>query len=245
MDDLLKKMKDYSRYLELEDGIPYWQSQKPELEDRIAEMKWNKQQKELALLQLKYPNFFQRFFGRAEEKKEILNQQLREITAALTAAQWELEGLEKKIQAGTEELEILAGSREAYGAAKAEVTLTPAQESRLIMEEISTFTPIALETVSRSVEALEAARPWMRSDCVREGDRKMECLYLAQDYTRRLLEILSAMPEGVASPGSSFANLYDYVCGVTSQLKQLDRVNSVIEQLYNVRNQLKLLLGES
>lgn len=244
MDELLKKMKDYSRFLELEDGIPYWESQKPELEDRIAEMKWNKQQKELALLQLKYPNFFQRVFGRTEEKKEILGQQLREITAALTAAQWELEGLEKKIKTGTAELETLAGSRGAYAAAKVEATLTPAQESRLMMEEISTFTPIALETVNRAVEALEAARPWMRSEHVCDGDRKMECLYLAQDYTRRLLEILAAMPEGVASPGSSFANLYDYVCGVTSQFKQLDRVNHVIEQLCNVRNQLKLLLGE-
>jgi len=72
----------------------------------------------------------------------------------------------------------------------------------------------------------------------------MECLYRAQDCTLRLLEILSVMPEGVASPGSSFANLYDYICGVTSEFKQLDRLNAVVEQLRTVRNQLRLLLGE-
>ena len=66
MDELLKKMKDYSRFLELEDNIPYWESLMPELEDRIEELNWNKQQKELEMLQLKEPNFFQRLFGRAE-----------------------------------------------------------------------------------------------------------------------------------------------------------------------------------
>ena len=83
MDELLKKMKDYSRFLELEDNIPYWESQIPELEDRIEELKWNRQQKELEMLQLKEPNFFQRLFGRAEEKKELLAKQIREITAGI------------------------------------------------------------------------------------------------------------------------------------------------------------------
>ena len=60
----------------------------------------------------------------------------------------------------------------------------------------------------------------------------------------RLLELLAVMPEGVASPGSSFENLYSYICGVTSEFKQLDRLNSAVEQLYTVRNQLRMLLGE-
>ena len=244
MDDLLKKMKDYSRFLELEDGIPYWESQKPELEDRIAEMKWNKQQKELALLQLNYPNFFQRMFGRAEEKKETLSKQLREIAAALTAAQWELEGLEKKVQTGTAELEALAGSREAYAAAKAEAVLTPAQESRLMMEEISAFAPKAQETARRALMALEEARPWIRSTKYMEGSRKMELLYRAQDCTRRLLKILEVLPEGAANPGSYLEHPYDYICGATSEYKQMDRLETVQIQLRDLRNQLKLLLGE-
>ena len=73
MEELIQKLHDYRRFLELEDSIPYWESLMPELADRIEELKWNKQQKELEMLQLKEPNFFQRVFGRAEEKKELLN----------------------------------------------------------------------------------------------------------------------------------------------------------------------------
>ena len=95
MEDLIKKLRDYSRFLELEDSIPYWESLMPELEARIEELKWNRQQKELELLQLKEPTFFQRWFGRSEEKKELLNKQIREITAAQSAAIWELEDLQE------------------------------------------------------------------------------------------------------------------------------------------------------
>jgi len=114
MDDLLKKMKDYSRFLELEDNIPYWESLMPELEDRIEELKWNKQQKELEMLQLKEPSFFQRLFGRAEEKKELLSKQIREITAAHSAAVWELEDLKRKLQEGNQELASLTNSQKVY-----------------------------------------------------------------------------------------------------------------------------------
>jgi peptidyl-tRNA hydrolase len=57
-------------------------------------------------------------------------------------------------------------------------------------------------------------------------------------------KFLAAMPEGVTSEGSSFENLYGYICGVTSEFKQLDRLEQAQEQLRTVRNQLKLLLGE-
>lgn len=248
MEELLKKLQDYSRFLELEDSIPYWESQIPELKARLEEMKWNLQQKELELLQLKNPNFFQRLFGRAEEKKEILSQQIREITAAQRAAGWDLEGLEKKIASGKQEQKILEDSREIYETTKKDTVLTTAQESRIMMEELSAFVPVAQKTVIRALEALEDAHFWMardaRSSRVGQDNRKMECLYRAQDCTRRLLEILAVLPEGVASPGSSFANLYDYVCGVTSEYKQLDRLNNAMEQLRTVHNQLRLLLGE-
>jgi len=245
MDELLKKMKDYSHFLELEDSVPYWQSQIPELQDRLEEMKWNQQQKELELLQLKEPNFFQRMFGRAEEKKELLSRQIREITSARTAAQWELEGLEKQIEAGKQDLEALADSREAYEAAKRETVLTPAQESRLLMEQITAFAPLALETAWRALTALEDARPWIRSNRVMmEGSRKMELLYRAQDYSRRLLKILAALPEGAADPCTRLENLYDYICGATSEYKQQDRLENVQIELRTLRNQLKLLLGE-
>lgn len=245
MDELLKKLKAYSRFLELEDSIPYWESQIPELQARISEMNWNLQQKELEQLQLKEPNFFQRMFGRAEEKKEKLSKQIREITSARTAAQWELESLKKQIETGKQELDALTGSGEAYEAVRNGSVLSVAQESRLMMEQISTLTPLALETAWRALMVLEEARPWIRSNRVMvDGSRKMELLYRAQDHSRRLLKILAALPEGAASPGTGLENLYDYICGATSEYKQQDRLENVQIELRALRNQLKLLIGE-
>ena len=228
MDALLTKLRNYSRFLELEDNIPYWESQIPELEERIEELKWNKRQKELEMLQLKEPNFLQRLFGRAEEKRELLNKKIREITAAHTAASWDLEGLQKKLREGKQELEILRDSQKAYEDAKAESVLSPGQESRLLMEQITAFAPLALETAWRALTTLEDARPWIRSNRIMaEGSRKMELLYRAQDHSRRLLKVLAALPEGAADPCTRLENLYDYICGATSEYKQQDRLETV------------------
>lgn len=248
MEQLLAKLQDYSRFLELEDSIPYWESQIPELKDRLEEMKWNQQQKELELLQLKEPNFFERIFGRAEEKKERVSKQIREITAARTAAQWELEGLEKQIAAGREELALLADSRKSYEAARSGAVLSAAQESQLMMEEITAFAPVALETAWHVLMALEEARPWMSRDArttrVGEDNRKMACLSKAEEAAARLRELLAVMPEGVATVGSYLRAPHDYIYGVTSEFKQLDRLERAQEQIRTIRTQLKLLLGE-
>ena len=248
MEDLIKKLRGYGRFLELEDNIPYWESQIPELKARLSEMKWNQQQKEIELLNLQEPNFFQRLFGKAEEKKERISKQIRELTSAKTAAQWELEGLEKQIQAGKEELALLADSWKHYEAAKREAVLSSAQESQLMMEEITAFAPVALETAWHVLEALEDARPWMQKDVlttrVGQDNRKMECLSNAEAAANRLMEILTVLPEGVATIGSYLRQPHDYIYGVTSEYKQLDRLAQAQEQIRTIRTQLKLLLGE-
>jgi uncharacterized protein YPO0396 len=248
VEDLIKKLRDYSRFLELEDSIPYWENQIPELKDRLEEMKWNQQQKEIELLNLKEPNFFQRTFGRAEEKKERISKQIREITAAKTSAQWELEGLEKQIKEGKEELAILADSRKNYEEAKGGAELSAGRESQLMMEEITAFAPVALETAWHVLVALEEARPWMSRDVrtsrVGSDNRKMECLSKAEAAAARLVEILTVMPEGVATIGSYLREPHGYIYGVTSEFKQLDRLELAQEQVRTVRTQLKLLLGE-
>ena len=245
MENLIGKLRAYSRFLELEDSIPYWESLMPELEDRIEELKWNKQQKELEMLQRKEPNFFQRLFGKAEEKKELLGKQIREITAAHSAAVWELEGLKKNVQEGKQELVTLQNSQKAYEDAKAESILSPGQESRLLMEQITAFAPLALETAWRALTVLEDARPWIRSNrAMVEGSGKMELLYRAQDHSRRLLRILAALPEGAVAPCARLEYLYDYICGATSEYRQQNRLEDVQIELRTLRNQLKLLLGE-
>lgn len=245
MEDLIKNLRAYGRFLELEDSIPFWESQIPELQARLEEMKWNHQQKEMELLNLQEPNFVQRIFGKAEEKKERISKQIREITAAKTAAQWELEGLEKQIAAGREELALLADSRKNYEAARSGAALSAAQESRLLMEQITAFAPLALETAWRALTVLEDARPWIRSNrAMVEGGRKMELLYRAQDHSRRLLKILAALPEGAVAPCARLEYLYDDICGATSEYRQQNRLEDVQIELRTLRNQLKLLLGE-
>ena len=46
MNDLLKYGKDYSRLLQLEDCIPCWEAELPEMKALLEEMTWNLQQKE-------------------------------------------------------------------------------------------------------------------------------------------------------------------------------------------------------
>lgn len=248
MEQLLEKLRSYSRFLELEDSVPYWESQIPELQARLEEMNWNQQQKETELLGLQEPNFFQKIFGRAEEKKERLSKQIREISAAKTAAQWELEGLQKQIAAGKEELGVLTESRKCYEAAKTGKALSAAQESQLMMEEITAFAPVALETAWHVLMALEDARPWMQRDAltdrVGQNNRKMECLAKAEEAATRLTEILSVLPEGIATVGSYLSAPHDYIYGVTSEFKQLDRLERAQEQIRTIRTQLKLILGE-
>ena len=248
MEQLLEKLRNYSRFLELESGIPYWESQIPELKDRLSEMEWNQQQKETELLSLQEPNFFQRIFGRAEEKKERISKQIRELTAAKTALRWELDGLEKQVEAGKKELARLAGSREAYEAARRDTVLSTAQESRLMMEQITAFAPVALETAWHVLAALEDARPWMQKDAlttrVGQDNRKMEYLANAESAAGRLAEILTALPEGIATVGSYLRAPREYIYGVTSEFKQLDRLEQAQEQIRTVRTQLKLILGE-
>jgi hypothetical protein len=52
------------------------------------------------------------------------------------------------------------------------------------------------------------------------------------------------MPDGVAPIGSYLQAPRDYIYGVTSEYKQLDRLERAQEQIRNIRTQLKLLLGE-
>ena len=248
MEDLIRKLRAYSRFLELEDSIPYWESQIPELKARLSEMQENQRRKEMERLSLKEPNLLQKILGKAEEKKERISKQIRQLSSAATAAQWELESLEKQIRAGKEELALLADSRKDYEAAKREAVLSSAQESRLMMEEITAFAPVALETAWHVLEALEDARPWMQKDAlttrVGQDNRKMECLSKAEAAASRLLEILTVMPEGAATIGSYLRQPHDYIYGVTSEYKQLDRLEQAQEQIRTIRTQLKLLLGE-
>ena len=235
MEALLRKLDSFSRQLELEDCIPYWESRKTELQARISELEENKRKKERELGLLKEPNLFQKLLGKSEEKRGRFRKQIEEITAAQTAACWELESITAKIESGEQELANLAGSRAAYEEAKTNVVLTPAQESRIMMAEITAFAPAALRTAERLLDNLENARFWIQKE-----NRDAACLQDVESAANRLGDILSVLPEGVATIGSYLQSPVEYISGDDSW----NRLHQAHEQVRNVRNQLRLLLGE-
>lgn len=245
MDKIIACLKKYGRYLELEDSIPYWEQQCADGKIRLGELRLNQAQKKWELEHLDNPGFFRRLLGRTEEKKEKLTKQLREVTAALNAAQMEQDAMEKRLAEGRQELESLGGSRERYAQAKQEAVLTSAEESQLMMQEIAALTPAALAAADRILEALEEARSWMQVDVRRtgvgSGNRKMEFLTMAAENAHRLVDILNLLPEGCADTGSYLKNPEGYVDAVTMEYARLDRLNHAMDQVCQTRNQLRLL----
>ena len=245
MESLIQMLRDYGRYLSLEDSIPQWEQERAELKVRIGELRLSRDQMQWELDRLENPSLFQRLFGKAGDKKEKLTKQLREVTAALNAAVWERDALDKRMEEGKRELEALSGSRERYLQAKEEAKLSSMEESQLIMEEIAAFTPAAMDAADRVLDALESARPWMQWDVRYTGvsptNRKMECLALAAENAHRLVDLLGILPEGCANIGSYLHAPEGYVDAVTMEYAKLDRLNNAINQVRETRNQLGML----
>lgn len=235
MEQLLEKMQACRRQLELEDRLPAWERQLQERKAQISEMTENLKQKEQALEKLGNPGFLQRLSGRTGAKKKRICIQLREITAARTAAQRDLQSLEQRILSGKREQLTLADSRTAYEAAKSAMVLTPALESQLMMAELSAFAPFAMETAAGVLTELEEAEPWLEQEQHRQ--QQLETLEAAAN---RLQDILSVLPEGIAPVGSFLREPRLFL----GEGNVSDRLIQAQEQIRQVINQLRLLLGE-
>lgn len=235
MEQLLEKMQACRRQLELEDRLPAWERQLQERKAQISEMTENLKQKEQALEKLGNPGFLQRLSGRTGAKKKRICIQLREITAARTAAQRDLQSLEQRILSGKREQLTLADSRTAYEAAKSAMVLTPALESQLMMAELSAFAPFAMETAAGVLTELEEAEPWQEQEQHRQ--QQLETLEAAAN---RLQDILSVLPEGIAPVGSFLREPRLFL----GEGNVSDRLIQAQEQIRQVINQLRRLLGE-
>lgn len=240
MDDLLNKLKNYSRFLELEDSIPLWEVQTLELKARIRELKTNCDNKESSLQRMENPGFFQRLFGGSGEKRERLQQQLSQANAAWVAAKWDLEELQQKLTAGKQEWETLAGSREDYVSAKEAAALDSAAESRLMMEELSAFAPLALTMAERTFASLQNVH--LLGAGVTE--MKTELLNEAVKNALQLRELLQVLPEGCADIGGFLENPNGFLYATAAKFGQQNRLNMAAGQIQRVVNQLKAILGE-
>ena len=240
MEELLNKLKAYSRYLELEDSISHWEAQTRELKARIRELKTNRDNTESSLQRMENPGFFQRLFGGSGEKRERLQQQLSQANSAWAAAKWDLEELQQKLTAGKQEWETLAGSREAYVSAKEAAALDSAAESRLMMEELSAFAPLALTMAERTLASLQNAQ--LLGAGVTE--MKTELLNEAVKDALQLRELLQVLPEGCADIGGFLENPNGFLYATAAKFGQQNRLNMAAGQIQRVVNQLKAILGE-
>ena len=235
MEQLLGKLQAFRRQLELEDRLPAWEHQLQERKAQISERTENLKKKVQELEKLGDSGFLQRLFGKTASQRERIGNQIREITAARTAAQWDLQSLEQRILSGKQEQLTLADSRAAYEAAKAAMVLTPARESQLMMEEISGFAPFAMETSAGVLVALEEAGFWMK-----QGKYNEQQLQSLEAAAKRLREILAVLPEGIAPVGSFLQEPRLFL----GEGNVSDRLIQAQEQIQQVITKLRLLLGE-
>lgn len=225
---------NYARYLELEGSIPELEAQRKELLPEVRERKLDCDWKELELKNREKPGFFQRLLGNAEEKKEKAYFEYREALAAWEEGKRELAALEARLEEEGKQLQSLKESKAAYDRVSGDYTAE---------QKIDVFGTAAVQAANRCIEALENARKWMRQDAVRKGvradNRKMEFLALAEKNARQLKVILELI--GMESvPVGTYLNYPDsYITNVTSEFKQLDRLEAAQNQVCACRDAIR------
>lgn len=228
-------LEEYGRFLLLRDAVPGWEAQCREGRAALREKKLDMDWKEVDMKNLENPNFFQRLLGRIEEKQEKARTAYREAAAEYTREKRHLEGLEQKLTEMKQELSALEGAEEAWRSRQGEDI-----SKELVRQYIA---PAALQAANLILEALEQAGEWMRVDArrrdVQQGNRKLEFLGLASGYALRLVDYLALMGMDPGQQGGYLRYPDSYITGVTSEYKQLDRLNGAMDQVRQVRSNLK------
>lgn len=221
--------KSYGRYLYLEGQVPELEEQIGNVTEQVNVWKYDMNWRQTEVMRLENPGFLDRMLGRAERKKEKAVSELRESRATYEIAKRKQEELEFQLKQVKEEMESLAGSREEYAQAGCP-------------KEVAAFLPAAFAAAERCIGALNNMLPHARRDAVtdrvRPGNRKMEFMQKAAENARVLTQVLGLMPEGIAELGSYFEYPEHYITAVTSEYKQLDRVEMAMNQVKAVRSKL-------
>lgn len=243
MEELRSALRSFGRYLELRELLYFWEIRQKELEQSTPKLREDRDWKKAAVEELREPGFLQRLLGRTEEKREKAQNEYRKASEIYQAALRETEELEHKLQQGREEYQALSGSRENW-----EQKRQMAQEETPAEWILEALAPAVVAAVSGAIPALWEARVWMQEDArrkgVREENRKLEYLNRAKQHACGLQEIILFLPEGAAEISGYVHSPEGYILGVSSEFKQLDRVNSAMEQLRALRERMKTYIKE-
>ena len=233
MEQVLRELKNYSRWLYLEGKIPGLEDALAEAKELCIESDGRVRLLQWELERLEKPGFFQRLKGGLEEKQEETYREYRIAQAQLQSVQEEVDLRRKELDEARAEYAALSSSWDAYLKEK-EQTRVPIEGEGVLL------TGICIGLTRDCQSALEQARNWMRQDVLRTGvsseNRKLEFLALAMEKAERIQGILDQLamekPPYLRNPES-------YITGVTMEYKQLDRVNLAIEQVWELRQKLK------
>ena len=238
MEQVLRELKNYSRWLQLEGKLPSLENALGEAKDLRVEAGGRVRLAQWEMEKLEKPGFFQRLKGGLEERREEVCRELRAAQRQYQQVQEEVDLRRRELEEAQKNYRDLAGSWAAY--------LREKQRSDGFVEgEMAILTGICLGLTNDCLEALEQARPWMQEDVrytrVREANRKLEFLGIAEERADRIRSILEQLPEGAVEIPGYLRNPEGFVTNVTMEYWQLDRLNLAIEQVRTVRSRLKEL----
>lgn len=238
MEKVLQELKNYSRWLQLENTFPRLEEALEEAKElrinaggRLRLAQWEQER-------LENPGFFQKLKGGLEERREEIYREQRAAQAQVQEVQREVQLREQELQSARQEFAALSGSWEAYLREKALL-------GQIVEGEPELLTCICIGLTKDCQEALEQARPWMRADTLRRGvsyeNRKLEFLAIAGEKAAAIRDILEQLPEDSAEIPGYLRNPEGFILGYTMEFKQLDQLNLAIEQIWQLRQKLKTL----
>lgn len=238
MEQILRELRNYSRWLRLETELPWLEEALKEAKALRIEAGGRVRVAQWELERLEKPGFFQKLKGGLEEKKEEVYREYRTAQAQYQKAQEEVELRDAELQTAREEFASLQDSWNRYLEEKARAGSAAEEETELLKK-------LGIGLSGDCQEALEEARPWMRADVLRKGisyeNRKLEFLGIARDKAQRLKAILEQLPEGSVEIPSYLRSPDGFILGYTMEFRQLDQVNLAIEQVSALRSRLREL----
>lgn len=239
MERVLIELKNYDRFLRLEEQLPDLREQLAEGKHLLIEARGEVRAAQWELDRAQKGGFFRSLLGNPEEKKEQAYRKLRSAEAEKWKAQQELEVREKALSDAEQEHAALSGSWEAYLREKTRLE----DPGALPDAQIPILAGICIGQADKCLEALEQARPWMQEDIRRKGvsrdNRKLEFLAVARECTGRMTALLQQMPAGLIEIPQYLRSPDGFILGVAMEYKQLDRLNLAMEQVRRLRTQLK------
>ncbi len=247
MDHFVQQITDFqtriNRMQELETYLPQLQSQLDQKKESLSDLQLQVAVAKYELEKLENPGFFRRILGISHESIVMARQKVYTTTSARDQAQFEKNRLQEQIEAAKGEFESLSGIQEEY------LTFLEAHTDKDFLWPVQQLNcQLALEEAWSILEALEAARGGARRDALTDrvppGRKKLDYFNFAQERLQYLLRLLGQIREHNITLDRYLRSGTAYITGVTSEFKQLDRLNTAIDQIREVRTQLKYILKE-